>query len=91
MIGQVHALSGEFKEARAITDLESKAAITYVWPYYSALLYSALGDRTKMLAALRRGYADHCWTMATLKVEPKWNASRSDSEFQAIVAKMRFP
>ncbi len=90
MIGHASALSGDRNQAKLIAaTLETKS--TYVSPYYLAQLYSALGERSKMFAALRRGYADHCWTMATLKVEPKWNAWRSDPEFQSIVSGMKFP
>lgn len=92
MIGHARALSGEIRQARLIAaELESKSGSSYVSPYYLAQLYSALGDRPKTLAALRRGYKDHCWTMATLKVEPKWDPWRSDPEFQSIVAELKFP
>ena len=90
LTGYGFAKSGETEKARSLLDELSKLSTTrYVPPYNLALVYNGLGEREKALDYLERGYLEKDLRMVFLKVEPKWNAFRSNSRFISLLKRMR--
>ena len=84
------ALAGRRKEAQ--TELRSAEALaTGVYPYDVALVYAALNEPDAALAALERAFRERDSTMVNLRHDPRFDALRSDSRYQQLVALMRFP
>jgi serine/threonine-protein kinase len=87
--GYALAKSGKQAEARAVLEeLLKLSTKRYVPPYNVALVYNSLGERTKTLAWLERGYKERDPRMVFLKVEPKWNALRDDPSFQDLLRRV---
>ena len=56
----------------------------YVPPYNIALVHVGLGEKDQALQWMGRACADRDSRMVFLKVEPLWNALRSDPRFAEI-------
>lgn len=80
---------GRTGEARAVLDsLAATARQTYVPPSHFAMIEAALGDRDKAFEFLDKALAIRDARLVLLKVDPKWDALRSDPRFQAALHRM---
>ena len=87
--GYVHAKSGDREEAmRVLAELERRVQREYVSPGVIALVHAGLGDRDRALALLDQGYAVRDGTLTSLKVDPVWDALRSDPRFRQLLTRM---
>ena len=85
------AEDGRTAEAQKILDeLNERARHRYVPSYAVAQVYLALGDREKAIELLEKALSDRESLMVFLKVEPKWDAVRSDPRFISLLERMRF-
>jgi serine/threonine-protein kinase len=91
-LARAYALEGEKAEARKILDeWRARAKQTYVAPSLLAQIYIALGEKKQGLSWLETAYADHDIYLARLKVEPAFDAVRSDPGFQDLMRRLNFP
>jgi putative AlgH/UPF0301 family transcriptional regulator len=50
-----------------------------------------LGETQQALTQLEQAYEDRSWLIATLKVEPVFDALRGDQRFEALIRRLNFP
>ncbi|MFL6468766.1 MAG: tetratricopeptide repeat protein [Pyrinomonadaceae bacterium] len=91
-LGYALAKSGDRVSAlRELEKLLAESRDRWVSPYSIALVYLGLEDRDEAIAWLERGLSQRDPRMVFLKVEPKWNAIRSDPRFQKIFNAVGLP
>jgi serine/threonine-protein kinase len=91
-LGAAYARAGRKADAdRALAELDALSAREYVPPSASAAIDAALGDRAKALQFLNKGYDEHDFSLAELRIAPAFVALRSDPGFQALVTKVGIP
>jgi TolB-like protein/DNA-binding winged helix-turn-helix (wHTH) protein/Tfp pilus assembly protein PilF len=84
------AASGDRAGALAILrDLESEARERYQSPYHQALIAVGLGDRSAMIQALERAFADRSGWMVFLPVEPEFASVQQAPDFQRLLARVK--
>jgi TolB-like protein/Flp pilus assembly protein TadD len=89
--GYLLAKAGRTKEAREVlAKIEAVSYQRYMPPYAMALVHSGLGDREAVFARLEEAYAAHDVHLVLLQIDPKWDAFRKDSRFEALVARCAF-
>ncbi|PYT00344.1 MAG: hypothetical protein DMF63_07165 [Acidobacteria bacterium] len=88
-IGSAQAKAGKTADARVILrDLEERAKVRYVPSCTLAQLYLALGEKEKALDLLEISFTNRAAIMAFLKVDPGWDALRSEPRFVGLMQKM---
>ena len=60
----------------------------YVSPVYEALIYGALGDRSKELEFLVKGYQDESEYLLWLTIDPIFDSVRNSPWFTELVRKV---
>jgi serine/threonine protein kinase/Flp pilus assembly protein TadD len=91
-LGRAYALAG--KKQEAVETLDNLAKISnrlYVSPYYTALIYTALGDKDRAFEWLGKACEERSSFMFFLKVEPSFDSLRSDRRFQGLERCMKLP
>jgi hypothetical protein len=68
-----------------------KTTKDYVSPYELATLYVGLGDKEVALESLERAYREHDLQMQYLKVDPHYDALRSEARFQDLMRRVGLP
>ncbi len=58
--------------------------------FYTAAIYTAMGENDKAIQWLQKAYKDHEVEMYWLKVEPPFNPLHNDPRFKEILAKIGF-
>jgi serine/threonine protein kinase/TolB-like protein/Flp pilus assembly protein TadD len=86
-LGYAYAMSGKRGEALAILD-KLKATKEHVSPAELAILHVGLGDKEAALESLERAYQAHDLQMQFLKVEPHYDALRSEARFQNLMRRV---
>jgi Tfp pilus assembly protein PilF len=88
-LAYIYAKMGRTSEAQQLlAALQDSAKDRYVSPVVSARIYSALGDKDKAFESLDKAYVDHSISSATtmsIKVDPAYDALRSDSRFANLL------
>jgi TolB-like protein/tetratricopeptide (TPR) repeat protein len=88
-IGYVAALSGDTAKARAVLDeFKTLSAQHYIPPYNVAMVYAGLGDQNEALAFLEKACNERDVRLTLLKVDPRWDACRSNPRFIAILKRI---
>ena len=81
-LGYAYATAGKQAEARKILNwLQTPRADGYVSSYFTALIYTGLGDREHALAALYQAYKDRQPGMIFMRLDPRFAPLRSDPRF----------
>jgi len=75
---------------RALKELETATGRGFVPAYAFAQIHLALGDRTKAMNLLEKAFEQREPLMVFLKVEPKWDALRSEPRFLQLMKRMKF-
>jgi TolB-like protein/DNA-binding winged helix-turn-helix (wHTH) protein/Flp pilus assembly protein TadD len=89
--GYVLAKAGRAKEARdLLTTLETASSQRYLPKYALALVHAGLGEREAVFDWLEKALAEHDVHLIYLPVDPKWDAYRADSRFEALLARCDF-
>ena len=92
-LGYAYAVSGRTDDARKILDelrdLASRG--DYVSPLHVALVYAGLGDKNEAFTYLEKAYQNRDEYLVYLNVYPELESLRSDSRFQDLTRRMRFP
>ena len=82
---------GRTNEARAVLNsLAATARETYVPPSHFAMIEAALGNRDQAFEYLDAALSVRDARLSMLKVDPKWDALRSDPRFEATLRRMSF-
>jgi serine/threonine-protein kinase len=89
-LGYAYAKSGKRDEALAILD-KLKTTKEHVSPAELAVLYVGMGDKEAALDALERAYREHDLQMQYLKVDPHYDALRSEARFQDLLRRTGLP
>jgi tetratricopeptide (TPR) repeat protein len=90
--GYIEAASGDRQAAAAsLQELHRLASLSYVSPYYLALIHTALGEKGEALAALERSHAEQDSTLVTVNIDPRFDPLRGEARFKALIARMHFP
>jgi len=87
-----YARLGRPDEARDLRDhLLEQRSQAYVSPHFIALAYLGLGEREEALEWLERGLDERDPMCVWLKEHYIYNELRTDSRFQQLIARMKFP
>lgn len=89
-LGRAYALSGKRGEAMVILT-KLKTTEKYVSPTELAILYAALGDQEKAFASLEKAFTERDFQLASLKVEPGYDALRDDARFADLMRRVGLP
>jgi serine/threonine-protein kinase len=89
-LGYSFAVSGQREKALAILN-KLKTTKEYVSPAELAILYVGLGDKEGAFQELERAYVAHDLQMQYLKVEPHYDALRSDPRFTDLMRRVGLP
>ena len=90
--GMIHILSGERVEAiKAIEELRKLSEQGYVPPYYSVVLYLALGEKDQALAWLEKAYDERSDFLVFLGQDPLFDNLRSDPRFADLARRVGLP
>jgi TolB-like protein/DNA-binding winged helix-turn-helix (wHTH) protein/Flp pilus assembly protein TadD len=85
-----YATSSDRARAESIRrELEAEARGRYASPYHAALIGVGLGNRSAMMEALERAFADRSGWMMFLPVEPEFEGVRQTPEFQRLLARVK--
>jgi serine/threonine-protein kinase len=91
ILGQAYGMAGRKGEARKIlAELTSRSKREYVDPACIALIYAGLGDNDQAFAWLDKAFEAKSEEILTLKVNPRYDALRSDPRLAALIARAGF-
>ena len=91
-LGSAYALSGNRAKAEKVIDeLGELSKARYVCPSYLARIYIGLGDKDRAIEWLEKAYEERSTDLVWLRVEPGFDALRSDPRFQDLLRRMNFP
>ena len=91
-LAQAYALSGNKTEARKILDeLKQQANRKYISPGSMAILYCLVGDKDQAFALLEKAYDERDNMIVLLKIDPYFDALRSDRRFTDLLLRVGFP
>jgi tetratricopeptide (TPR) repeat protein len=89
MLGWVYAVSGRRTDALMIVkEFRDLSAHAYVDFYWSAVIYTGLGDKDEAFRLLEKGYQEHAAGMLYLAVDPFWYGLRSDPRYVDLLRRM---
>jgi tetratricopeptide (TPR) repeat protein len=92
-LGHAYAVSGRREEAmRLIEELKGWTERGYDPPANISLVYAGLGQNDEAMRGLEKAYqARSAWLInLALKVDPRWDALRSDARFQDLLRRIGF-
>jgi serine/threonine-protein kinase len=85
-LGFAYAMAGKKAEAQQILDkIEALARRRYVSGLYSAIIYAGLKDNDRALEYLNKAYDDRHPGLVLIRIEPMFDALRSDERFKQLV------
>jgi eukaryotic-like serine/threonine-protein kinase len=88
-LAYAYGVSGRESDARKLlTDLLEESKRDYVSPFVIPLVYVSLGEKELAFEWLERAYDAHSDGLLYLKVEPKWDALRSDPRFKSLLERV---
>jgi serine/threonine protein kinase/Tfp pilus assembly protein PilF len=88
-LGQALAASHQEAEARKVlAELTMRSQQTYVQPMWLAVIHLALGERDQAFDGMQKAYEDRSAWLVYLKVDPFFDAVRSDPRFAALLQRV---
>jgi serine/threonine protein kinase/tetratricopeptide (TPR) repeat protein len=88
-LGQALAASHQEAEARKIlAELTMRSQQTYVQPMWLAVIHLALGEKDQAFDGMQKAYEDRSAWLVYLKVDPFFDAVRSDPRFVALLQRV---
>jgi TolB-like protein/DNA-binding winged helix-turn-helix (wHTH) protein/Tfp pilus assembly protein PilF len=88
-LGHARAVAGEKAEAeKIVAQMNESSKTRYVSPFYLAMVYAGLREDDNALSNLEKAYSDRSNAVIFLKVDPAFDALRSDSRFQSLVTRL---
>lgn len=90
MLGQAYGAARQGNEARRILDrLLERSKKQYVPSYWIAMVYVGLGEKDHAFTWLEKAFEEKSSWLVWANVEPRFDALRSDSRFDSLLARMR--
>jgi serine/threonine-protein kinase len=91
-LGGVLAKDGKREEARKILDqLDELSAKRYISPFEPALINFNLGRRDEGFELLTKAFADRCFEVITIHIDPRFDGIRNDSRYKSLFQKLNLP
>jgi serine/threonine-protein kinase len=88
-VAREYAIAGKKDEARKIlNELKELSKQQYVSPYMVAIGYAALGEREQAFEWLEKVAEEKSYYVVWLKVDPIWDAFRTDGRFQDLLRRI---
>jgi TolB-like protein/DNA-binding winged helix-turn-helix (wHTH) protein/Flp pilus assembly protein TadD len=85
-LGHAYAISGNRRDAKKIlVQINQNAQAVIGAPAYRAATLVALGEKEQALKALEDGFEKGSYGFMWIKVDPRFDALRSDSRFQSLI------
>lgn len=85
-LGYAQAVAGNRPEATKIAgELEQRAKQEYVSAFDIGLIYLGLGEKERALDWLEKSFQERGWYLVYLRVDPRFDALRSDQHFQDLL------
>jgi tetratricopeptide (TPR) repeat protein len=85
-LAHTYAVSGRKTEARKLlAELQRLSEQSYVPATNVALVYTGLGEKDKAFAWLDKAVEEHSFSLAYVKVEPRFDPLRSDPRFADLL------
>ena len=89
MIGYIAAVSGQTAPARAtLEEMLARAGQRYTPAYSIAGIHLGMGDREQCFVWMEKAWESRDMRLSFLKVDPKWDAIRSDPRFVSLLKRM---
>ncbi len=89
IIGYVYASAGRRDEARKVLgQLEELSKRKYVPPFFVAIIYVGLGEKDRAFEWLEKAYQERNPNLVNLKVQPKFDAIRSDPRYADLLRRV---
>jgi Tfp pilus assembly protein PilF len=88
-LGHASAISGNYAQAhRILSELEQRAAVQFVTPYFVGRIFTSLGEREQAFKWLEKAYdvRDECLTW--LRVDPTMDSLRSDQRCADLLRRL---
>jgi DNA-binding winged helix-turn-helix (wHTH) protein/TolB-like protein/Tfp pilus assembly protein PilF len=90
--GFTHGMAGRADEARAVLrEMEALAKRRFVTAYGMALVHTSLGQKDEAFNWLDKSFDERSHWLVWLRLDPRWNALRSDPRFAALIERMKYP
>jgi serine/threonine protein kinase/tetratricopeptide (TPR) repeat protein len=91
-LGHAYAVAGRKQEAlEVLHELNGMSKQQYVSPYEIAIIYAGLGEKDLVFEWLERAYEDCSSWLTFLKVEPSFDAIKSDPRFIDLIRRIGLP
>jgi serine/threonine protein kinase/tetratricopeptide (TPR) repeat protein len=91
-LGAAYARLGRKADAaRAVEDLKTRSTREYVPASAFATIEAALGDNPNALQWLEKGFDEHDFSLAELRMSPSLASLRDDPRFQALITRVGIP
>jgi serine/threonine-protein kinase len=91
-LGRTLARAGRVEEAIEIMkELDELSQKRYISPFELALICFALKREEEGFERLAKAYADRCFEVITIKVDPRLEAESKDPRFAALFQQLRLP
>jgi TolB-like protein/Flp pilus assembly protein TadD len=85
-LAHAHALGGHSRKAeRILKDLEQQSRVSYVPPYYIAVVYAGLGKKQQAFEWLSKSCKDQDIELVSLKADLRLDDLRSDPRFHGLL------
>ena len=89
-LARAYAIAGRRAEAEKILhELQELSLVQYVPSFDMASAYAGLGDKEKTFQWLQRAYEEHSDNITYIKMEPRFDALRSDPRFVELLRRIR--
>ncbi len=91
-LGYAYGRSGKTEEAmRILGELKERSQQQYVGPYSLGRIYAGLNDKEGMLDCLEKTVAARSSDSVWLRMDPTFDAVRSEPRFQELMRRIGFP
>jgi eukaryotic-like serine/threonine-protein kinase len=91
-LGYAYGRAGRITDAQNMLDeLSTREKDRYVPPYFSALVYCGMGEKTRAIERLDQAYSVRDTMLRDLKADAQWDSLRDQTGFQELLQKMAFP
>ena len=91
-LGVVLAKEGRRDEAsKILRQLEELSATRYISPFEPALINFNMGKKEEGFELLTKAFADRCFELITIHLDPRFDAIRNDAQYKSLFRKLQLP
>ena len=86
LLGAAYATRGHRDKAQELLEgLKKQAGQNYVMPFYIAIIYLGLGEKTQVFEWLERAYEERNYWLVFLKADPMFDSLHSEPRFRTLL------